>query len=260
VLRRVGSVLDGRHPDAEPERDAVAFVKMQQVLGNLRRRRARANPGQRFDDSHACTTLARCRGHFEPDPAGPDHDEMRAGRKTRAQQEGIVDRAQIMQARRVCAGHAQLAGRRSRAEQQAVVCDRLAVGENEGARGALNRSGGHAGTNVKAEPLVCIPLEQVCRFGFSRACENGLGQRRAFVRRVCFVADENNAAVETFVAQRLCRPSSGLSGADNDNAVDAHFGTALARRVCPSIPPMTAHSANRSGDCLNSRGCHCASS
>src|SRR4029077_13030524 len=117
-----------------------------------------------------------------------------------------------------------------------------------------------ASTNVEAELVVCIPLEQVSRVGFGRACENGLGQRRPFVRRMCFVSDEHDAAGESFTAQRLCRPSSGLPGTDNDNCAKAHFGMALARRVCPSIPPITAHSAKRSGDCLNSRGCHPASS
>src|SRR5262249_36650273 len=117
-----------------------------------------------------------------------------------------------MQTRRARARHAELARSRTRAKYHVFVRNRLAAGQRNSARGALDRRDGRAGTNVEAELVVCFLLEQVSRIGLGHACENGLGQRRTFVWRVGFLAEENNAAGESFAAQRLCRPSSGLSG------------------------------------------------
>src|SRR5262245_35544127 len=258
--RERAAVFDRFHADSEADPDAFALVARAEECRDSRRYGACAETVERFNDHHRRAAFARGRSDLEPDPAAADDRQLLSGTQRLADRKRVLDRAEVERARRVAAGHPKTTRCAAGRQDELVVGDGASVGERDALRGSIDLRRPRADAKVEIERGVLRRLEEVGRLRRGVAGEHRLRKRRALVRRVRLGTDEDDAAGVAFAAQRLRRPAARLSGADDRDRARAHYGAAFARRLLPSIPPITAHSANASEDCSKSRGAHSPSS
>lgn len=133
-------------------------------------------------------------------------------------------------------GAFELAHPRPGGQQQLVVMQLAAIGEFDGAFGAMDRLG--AGIQQKfaaAFGIITVSLEKQAR-PFEGAEQIGFGQRRPLIGRYSLITHHGDGAVKAFGAQGLHRLGTRLAGANNHNAF-GHFWLAFrnsrAGLACP---------------------------
>jgi hypothetical protein len=128
---------------------------------------------------------------------------------------GVAAAAQVVDAVQVLSGHGEAARGGPGGQQQPVVGDALARGQLQPAAGRIDRAdrGGGAELDVVGgvEPL----LVHVQAVAVGLAAQVRLGQGRAVVGPLGFVADQQQAAVEAFGAQGLGRFGASQAGPED---------------------------------------------
>ncbi|SPV21901.1 Uncharacterised protein [Burkholderia cepacia] len=276
-LRRIVRLcVERRERRAEPYVDAVRAMQVEQEIRHDLRHRAAAQPRRAFDHDRLDAELARGRRDFEADPAAADHEHAPARAQLLAECGRFVERAQVMQVRRLHERVRQAARRAAGRDHEAVVFDLAAAFGTHHAARTVDRRGAFRLPRLDVQRVELVGTHDAHGFDVGVAGQHGLRQRRPLVRQMRLVGNHHETARKTFRAQRLQRPAGGLAAADhNDRArrgvrlcvLFAHdlrsvmnlpsgAFACFCRRVLPSRPPSTAHSANTVGPGSNSRGCH----
>ena len=174
---------------------------------------------------HLHAALARRGGDLAADPARADDDEPSAGVEHGAQRVGVLDGAQDVDAVEIGAGDRRAAGLRAGGEQQRVVGHALAAGEHDRAGADVERLDRRLGAQL--DRVLLVPgrvLLQVDRVAVGLAAQVVLAQRRALVGALGLGAQQDDAAVESRVAQGLRGLAARHAGADDDEC---------SRHECP---------------------------
>ncbi len=159
--------------------------------------------------------LTRRGGHFETYEAAADHHQPRAGLKRAPQGQRVFDAPQIMHDRQVCARYFQSAQRRTRREQQLVVRERAAIVQAQAMRFGIDLCDGRLQAQLDVVLDVPLGLEQMGLFRWHLSEQHRFGQRRALMRRVRFLAHNDDVAGEAALAHGARRLPAGLAGANN---------------------------------------------
>src|SRR5207248_8098495 len=101
----------------------------------------------------------------------------------------------------------------------------------------VERDGGGVGAQFDVVVGVEVLVVEIDLWAGRGAAQVVLGQRRTFVGPFGFLADEHDAAVETFSAERLGGIGAGQAGTDDDEGVGFGHGylLAAARRRSRSV-------------------------
>jgi hypothetical protein len=204
-------------------------MQPQQVVGDLRRNGALAEPAHRFHHGHIQAFPSRRRGHLEPDPAAAHDQEALVGRQGRAQRHRILDAAQGEDPRQVRTGSIQAACPAAVAQDQLVVVDRLAMGQVKQLGRPVDARRADLRPPVDVEQVEGFLLHQEGGVRMRFAREHRLGKGRPLVGTMRLVADQHDPPLEAFASQRLRGPAAGLAGTYDGDGFGAHLaGTASA--------------------------------
>jgi hypothetical protein len=138
----------------------------------------------------------------------------------------------------VGAGHRKPAGRGAGGQQQLVVAQPAAVAGHDLVGAAIDR--GDRGVEAELDLVLGVPVRGVHVDGVAAgaALEVSLGQRWPLVRPVWLGAEQDDASIEAFDAQRFGGLRPGQSRADDgERAWIAHVGSSS-----PSLPRVAAAS------------------
>ena len=201
--------------------NACRGVTILKVLRDFRGYRARHHPRAEFDHIDLKALGPRGGGEFQPDEARADHDDMPAGGDPLPQRLAVVERPQITHVRQIGIGNVQQPIARAGRQHQMPVIQRRARGEQQPARGAIDRDRAIAD---QLDVLIAIklvgPEHQTVRPAF--ALEIGLGQRRPLIWQMRLVVDQTDALAEAMLAQRCSELKTRMTGADDQNCSLRH--------------------------------------
>ena len=129
-----------------------------------------------------------------------------------AQRRGVGQRAQLADAVQAGAGQRQAARPRAGRQQQPVVGHALAAGEDDRGAVGVERLDRGAGAQLDRVLVVEALVVDVDRLVVGLATEDVLGQRRALVGPLALGAEQDDAALEALLAQRLGGLGAGQPG------------------------------------------------
>lgn len=211
-------------PRAEVEADAVLAVQLGEEVAQLGAEHAVQRCRLGFDDGHLRAVLAGRGRHLQADPAGARDDEVAVvaaqGGEDPLEALGVGEAAQMVHAREVGARDVQAAGLGAGRDQQLVVVDEGAVvAEADGLGRTVDRVDGLA--EVQLDVVARVPGRFVDEDAVALllAEQIALGERRALVGVVPFVADQYHAAGETLRSERLGRLRAGETATDDDECL-----------------------------------------
>ena len=207
----------GFHPGIQHQLYARLAMLVGIEGGNLRRHRARHQPVHRLEHRHVQSALGADRRHLQPDIAAAHHGDALARLEDILQPVHIGDGLEIVDARQVGAGAFQAAHPRAGGQQQLVIGQRAAIGEFHAALGTMDRLGSGVQDQIAAiVGIIIVGLQEQAR-ALELAQQIGLGQGRALIGRIGFVAHHGDGAGKALLAQRLESLTAGLAGADDDD-------------------------------------------
>ena len=186
--RRHGAVAaEPRHPGAQPEVDVMITMEVGEHRADLLADDPDQGLGEGIEHHDLGIVLAGRSGDLAADPAGPDDDDLCAGREALPEGQRVVQRPQGEQAVEIRSGKLQPPRGRAGGDDQLVVRmiiaardDDLAVPVDPGGDGARQQR-----RLVGPEGLVGDPVRLV-----DLALHQGLRQRRPLVRAVHLLTDQ----------------------------------------------------------------------
>ena len=167
---------------------------------------------------------------------------MLAGGDARAQILAVVEDAQVTHIRQFCVRNIQQAIARAGGEHEMAIVDRLAGGELQLARCAVDR---HGMVRDQLDVLIVIKLlrPEHQRVRTAGALEIGLRQRRPLIWQMSLVVDDRDAILVAELAQGSRDLESGVAGADDQNRSLRHRDNPNIRaRKSPMSSPLPADS------------------
>src|SRR4051794_15986134 len=220
--------------DARAEVEADAVLLVPPLQDGREQRPERADHGQPVDrdTGDIAAEGAGGGGDLAADEAGAEHDDAGAGPQLRAQRECVVERPddvppRVRGGRRT--GDVEAAGGDAGGRDERVVLQGRAVGELDltAAEVGPDDAGAEPPDDVRCrlahpegEPLVREPLHEL-------AGQRLLGERRAVVRGVRLVAEDDDLAREALRTQRLGGAQARHARTDDDHAL-THRASALS--------------------------------
>jgi hypothetical protein len=238
---RVRADQDPVHLGAEPQVHAVLTVQLGEDRCHLGAEHGQQRLVFHADHGGGDAGVAGGRGHLEPDPARAHDDHPGRRGQGLAQPVAVVHRAQVLHAVGPGPGHRQQGGRGAGGQQQLVVAEALAGAQRDLAQFPVD--GGHAGAEPQVDVVLGVPavLVHEDRIPFLAAQQVALGQRRALIGVVRFVADEHDLPLETLRAQRFrgSNPSERRPG-DHERGSRWHDAASVGS-VTTGGSPDTGH-------------------
>ncbi len=215
---------------AEVELHAAVLVQLREEGAELRAQGVVQRGGPPFDHGHLGAEGAGRRRDLQADPAGADHQQPAVlpaeGLQGPPEPFGVGEPAQVVHAAEVDAGHLQRARRGAGGQQQPVVGQHAAVGQDDRARRPVQRGG--RGVEPQLDLVGGVPRGLVDEEVRARGTpgEVVLGQPGPLVRVFPFLADQDHPAGEPLGAEGLGRLRPGQSGPDDD------MGLVCVHHVC----------------------------
>lgn len=177
-----------------------------------------------LDDGDLGAVLAGRRSDLQADPAPARDHEVPVVTAERGQHAleafGVGEAAQVVDAREVRPRDVEAARLGAGRQEQLVVVDEGAVvAEADGLRRAVDRVDGLAEVQLHVVARVPGGFVHEDAVALLLAEEIALGERRALVGVVTFVADQYHAAGETLRSERLGRLGAGQATSDDDECL-----------------------------------------
>ena len=171
-----------------------------------------------LDHRDLASLLAGGRGDLGADPAGPDDHQPLTVLDPLADQLGIADGPQVVDAVEIGAGHVEAPWHAAGGQEEAVVAQAPVSFEQELAHAEVDAR--HPGRGQKVDLMLGVERVRVdVRLVADLPAQVLLGERRALVGPLGLVADQHQLTVESLLAQRLCRLGSGQAGADDHESL-----------------------------------------
>ena len=187
------------------------------------------HPVHRFEHRHLQSALGADGGDLKPDIARADDGDARTRQERRLQRVHIGDGFEIENPRQIGARTAQLAHPRAGGQQQLVVGQLAAIGQLHGLARTVDRLGRGVQQQIDARfAIIGIGFQEQAR-PLQLAQQIGLGERRALIGRIGFLAHQGDGAGMAFGAQRLDGLDGGLTGANNDDFLGHSHGSVTMR-------------------------------
>ena len=142
------------------------------------------------------------RGEFQSDETGADDDDGPRLRQPRLERIGLRQRADIENALELRARQRQQPVARAEREHEMVIGERLAGSERDLLAGRIDRRDTRLRHQLDAVVAIEGVRPQPQRLQGHLALQIGFRQRRPLIRQPGLVADQDDPAVETVVAQR----------------------------------------------------------
>jgi hypothetical protein len=176
------------------------------------------DPAFALDDQGVRAQRAGGSGRLQADIAAADHGQALVGAQGVLEQLGVGGRAQGQHAGQVGAGDRQLTGAGAGGQDEEVVGNGLARGQGHRLFRAIDPFG-HA-FEAQGDVIVGVPLGRLQRerLGVGLALQPGLGQRRALIGQQRLVADQDDTALVTVLAQERGGRTACVARADDDDA------------------------------------------
>ena len=209
--------FEGFHAGLQHQLHAGLFMLARIEVGQHRRHGAGHQPVHRLEHRHVQPALGADRRHFQPDIAAANNGDALAGLEHGLQPVHVRDGLEIMHTGQIGAGTAQLAHPRAGRQQQLFIGQLASVIQFHHALGTVDRLGAGVQDQFAAGlGVISVGLEKQAG-PLEGAQQIGLGQRRALIGRIGFVAHHGDGTGEAFLAQRFHGLDASLSGADDDD-------------------------------------------
>ena len=174
---------------------------------------------ERVDEDHVGAELARRGGDLRTDPTGADHGDPAGGADRVAELVGILGCAEVADSVERRPWHGEVTGSGAGGQHGGGERKVFATVEANLAGTDVERLDGATGEQLDVvRPVVAIVVDPR-RLGRGLAAQDGLGERRAFVRRRRFVADEHDTTVEPGRTGALGRLGASQAGTDDDETL-----------------------------------------
>ena len=187
------------------ELDSVLAMDVEVDLADLRAQHPLQRQRGHLDHRHLAALLASRGGDLGADPTRADDHQALPALDSLGDPLRVGEGAQVVDAVELGAGNVEAAGPGAGRQQQPVVAESPIALEQQLLRPGLDP--GHPGRGPKLDLVLAVEVGRVdVRLLGGLAAQVVLRQRRALVRSLGFVADQDQAAVEALLAQGLRRP------------------------------------------------------